>query len=96
MGVHPFEASVLGFERRESFYFTDAHASVLGFSIVVRRVADTDLSAEVDDPFTLLVTYKDRDDLGFAESGFVHGSKVYRWTTERDLIRSNSKGCLCF
>ena len=76
VGLHPFEPCVLGLEVLDAAELIGAHAAVLGLSGVERGLVDGEVAADVADLLTSLLATKGSDDLGLAESGFPHGSKV--------------------
>src|SRR5690625_2322976 len=76
IGIHPLQACILLLEVLDAFELADAQAAVFRLPVVERRVADPRLTAEVAHLLTRLMPAKKGNDLGLAESGSLHDSKV--------------------
>src|SRR5690625_2300123 len=76
IGIHPLQACILLLEVLDAFELADAQTAVFRLPVVERRVADPRLTAEVAHLLTRLMPAKKGNDLGLAESGSLHDSKV--------------------
>src|SRR5690625_1043847 len=76
IGIHPLQACILLLEVLDAIELADAQAAVFRLPVVERRVADPRLTAEVAHLLTRLMPAKKGNDLGLAESGSLHDSKV--------------------
>lgn len=76
VGVHLLQPRILRFQVLQAFEVAGGETTVFGLPVVKRRVADADFTAEVAHLLSALVALEDGDDLGFAESGRFHGSKI--------------------
>jgi hypothetical protein len=72
VGIHALELGVLGLQFTQLRQVGHRHAAVLGFPLVVSRLADAVLSARLADLGAQFDFFQDADYLAFAEFLFLH------------------------
>lgn len=68
IGIHPLQPGVLGLELLDSFEVRGFHPAVLRLPLVVRRLRDPVLAAQLADAHPGVRRLQDRDDLRLRES----------------------------
>ena len=72
VGVHPLELRMFRLQFLDALELRDAQAAVFALPVVVGRLADAVLAAEVADLHARIGLFEDRDNLGLGESAFLH------------------------
>lgn len=76
ISIHSFEPAIFRLQLLDALQFADREATVLGFPVIERWLADSQLPAQVRDFLPTLVPGQNRDDLRFGVIALLHDSKV--------------------
>ena len=72
VGVHALEPGIFGFQLLHALQFRHPHATVLGFSVVLGRITDPMLAADILYLNPGIGLTQDRDNLAFRKSRLFH------------------------